>query len=143
MLDGPMMEGESLRSRNDAPVEVTLPDDDPRTMAQVLKILYGAGNSVEEAQPKDIKEIAILADKYDMGDHLMYFGAHWFRTPESYAGQSDSMWDIAIAAYMLGLDWAFFEITEIMARYECSFLKYAMLLPDQILGLRLGSEYPL
>jgi hypothetical protein len=47
---------------------------------------------------------------------------------------------MAVASCMLKMDGSFFRVTRTMVDYKGSFLKFATELPDQILGLRLGSE---
>jgi hypothetical protein len=91
MLNSPMREGESLRNKGDAPVEILLPSDNPQAMAHVLEVLYGAGASINSLQSKYIKEMCILANKYAMDKHLRYFGWYWFRLEVKFNEQAETM----------------------------------------------------
>ncbi|EKJ74480.1 hypothetical protein FPSE_05230 [Fusarium pseudograminearum CS3096] len=78
MLDGPMSEGEALRNKPpNSPITISLPEDNPVAMRRLLRILYGAGGL--DLTFKELYDVIILTDKYDMTDRLKHFGLGWVR----------------------------------------------------------------
>ncbi|KIL88763.1 hypothetical protein FAVG1_08011 [Fusarium avenaceum] len=128
MLNSSMSEGEAFRNRDgESPIEVLLPKDHARAMFLLLECLYGA---YPRSQPSavEIKNIAILADKYDMTERLTYFGAYWLRVPVNTKPKiflADA-WDILVAAYLLKSGTAFFNTSKaIIGNSSESLLIYA------------------
>ncbi|KAM0218011.1 hypothetical protein ACHAQD_007211 [Fusarium lateritium] len=144
MLDSSMKEGLALRDAVEgSPVEISFPEDDSRTMLQILRCLYGAG-TCSKPSAAEARDVAILADKYDMTERLKYFGAYWLRVPvdTGCVASIEEAWDILVAAYLLKSDVAFFDTSKAIIRHsDKSLLKYANSTHDKELGLQLGSEF--
>jgi hypothetical protein len=121
---------------------VILPDDDPKAMMQMLQCLYGA-DPCSELSADEVKEIAILADKYDLTKRLRYFGRYWLRLPKDNSAPTflKDAWDLLVAAYMLKADLAFFNISKAIIKSEESLLKFAKSSPEGT-GFQLGSKLP-
>ncbi|KAF4343911.1 hypothetical protein FBEOM_2146 [Fusarium beomiforme] len=81
MLDAPMKEGEALASKSDdTPIEIILPADKEIPMWQLLYTLYGSDPRAKTFSISEVKEIAILAEKYNMVERLEVFGSFWLLT---------------------------------------------------------------
>ncbi|KAF4501424.1 hypothetical protein FAGAP_2363 [Fusarium agapanthi] len=142
MLDAPMKEGQDLASRyeNDAPVEIILPGDKEAPMEQVLVTLYGADPSSKNHLMREVKEIAILAEKYGTVDRLEIFSGFWLRSTVNMriTEISDNAWNALVSAYILKIDWAFFSVSMAMVKTKTSLLKFAASFHDKHTGMRLG-----
>ncbi|KAK2927227.1 SKP1/BTB/POZ domain superfamily [Fusarium oxysporum f. sp. vasinfectum] len=123
MLDAPMKEGEALANKcdDDAHVEIVFPEDKEQPMVQVLHTLYGSDPSARRFSKGDVKEIAILAEKYGMVERIAIFASFWL-----------------LVAYILKIDWAFFDITKTILQTRTSLLKFIGSFHDKHTGLRLG-----
>ncbi|KAJ0157016.1 Uncharacterized protein HZ326_0720 [Fusarium oxysporum f. sp. albedinis] len=120
MLDATMKEGEALANKcnDDAPVEIVLPEDKEQPLAQVLHTLYGSDPSARRFSKGEVKEIAILAEKIsEITKHV---------------------WNTLVVAYILKIDWAFFDITKAILQTRTSLLKFIGSFHDKHTGLRLG-----
>ncbi|KAM0343390.1 hypothetical protein ACHAPU_008570 [Fusarium lateritium] len=143
MLDSPMSEGEAIRGKVDGcPVRILLPEDHPPAIHHILLCLYGA-ETCSAPSSACMKEIAILANKYDMVHRLRYFGSFWLRlinvnttTP---AGMGNA-WNLLVAAYLLEGHTPFFDISKSIVAGKGSLLKYLKNTHDEVLGLQLGSD---
>lgn len=144
MLDSSMSEGEAFRNRVDEwPIEITFPDDDSRAMLRILQCLYGA-DACSQPSAVELKQIAILANKYGMTERLKYFGAYWLRVPINDKDEVflEDAWDTLVAAYLLKSDIAFFDTSKAIIRHPCkSLLKYAKNTHDRDLGLQLSCKF--
>lgn len=143
MLNSSMSEGEAIRNRVDeSPIEILLPQDNPRAMTQMLQGLYGV-DAASQSTSGDLVMVTILADKYDMIKQLKYFGVYWMRALGSFSGPTSlqCQWDILITAYMLKEDHFFFVTSKAITKTKGSLSKYAMSTHDRELGLRLGSKF--
>ncbi|KAF4960631.1 hypothetical protein FGADI_799 [Fusarium gaditjirri] len=142
MLDAPMKEGEALANKcaDDAPVEIALPEDKEQPMVQTLQTLYGSDPSARKFKMGDVKEIAILAEKYGMVRRIAIFGSFWLRkaAKKSFSEIPNDAWDTLIVAYILKIDWAFFDMTKAMMKTRTSLLKFIGSFHDKHTGLRLG-----
>ncbi|KAF5713597.1 hypothetical protein FMUND_7837 [Fusarium mundagurra] len=142
MFNAPMKEGEALanKSDDDAPVEIVLPEDKEQPMIRVLQMLYGSDPSAREFMIGDVKEIAIIAEKYGMADRLAIFAPFWLRDRASrrFSVIYEWVWDTLIVAYILKIDWAFFDLTKTMLRTKTSVLKFIGSVHDKHVGLRIG-----
>ncbi|KAF5628548.1 hypothetical protein F25303_10408 [Fusarium sp. NRRL 25303] len=143
MLGAPMKEGNALATRcdNDAPVEIILPEDKEAPMEQVLSTLYGADPSSKKYLMREVKDIAILAEKYGMVDRLEIFANFWLRSTINMriTEVSDNAWTALVSAFILKIDWAFFAVSLAMARTKTSLLKFAASFHDKHTGMRLGT----
>ncbi|KAG5753064.1 hypothetical protein H9Q69_004996 [Fusarium xylarioides] len=144
MFNAPMKEGEALANKchDDAPVEIVLPEDKEQPTIHVLHTLYGSDPSARQFSTAEVKEIAILAEKYGMADRVAIFAAFWLRTiaKKSFSEIPNWAWDALVVAYILKIDWAFFILTKTMLRTRTSLLKFIGSFHDKHTGLRLGSK---
>ncbi|KAF5539557.1 hypothetical protein FNAPI_10781 [Fusarium napiforme] len=145
MLDAPMKEGEALANKyDDGPVEIVLPEDKEQPMVHVLQMLYGSDPSARRFSTTEFREIAIIADKYGMADRLAIFAPFWLRerAVKRFSEIHEWVWNTLIVAYILKIDWAFFEVTKTMLRTKTSVLKFIGSFHDKHVGLRLGNKLP-
>lgn len=80
-------EGKSLaeRTASSPPMELFLGDDNPNALAIILRIIHVQTRWVPQSiGPERLYEIAIISDKYDMGDSLDYWLGKW--APERFEG---------------------------------------------------------
>ncbi|KAF5695528.1 hypothetical protein FDENT_327 [Fusarium denticulatum] len=143
MLDAPMKEGEALANKcdDDAPIEIIVPEDKEQPMVRLLQMLYGSDPNAREFMIGDVKEIAIIAEKYGMADRLAIFAPFWLRDRANrrFTEIYEWIWDTLIVAYILKVNWAFFELTKTMLRTKTSVLKFIGSFHDKYVGLRLGT----
>ncbi|KAM0247788.1 hypothetical protein ACHAP5_003796 [Fusarium lateritium] len=143
MLDPSIFEGPALLDAAEgALVEIILPDDDSRTMLRILRCLYGA-DPCGQPSAAEVKDIAILADKYNVTERLKYFGLYWLQVPvykNTHLFLAEA-WDVLVAAYLLKADSTFFYTSQAIMRSEGSLLKYAKSTYDRELGLKLGRKF--
>ncbi|RGP70869.1 hypothetical protein FLONG3_7325 [Fusarium longipes] len=139
MLDAPMLGGDGFRSKleSDVPFEITLPEDDSRAIVQALRALYGTDLSAK-LTPRDIKNVVVLADKYGFTMRLQHFGHYWLQIHPHDLYCPGQSWDLAIAAYLLQNNQAFFDITKKLVTNGESLLAYAKNESDKHLGMQLG-----
>lgn len=144
MLDAQMKEGEDLANKcdDDAPVQIVLPEDKEQPMVQVLHTLYGSDPSVRRFSMGEVKEITILAEKYGMVDRIAIFASFWLRNTAktSISEITKHVWNTLVVAYILKIDWAFFDITKAILQTRTSLLKFIGSFHDKHTGLRLGSK---
>ncbi|EMT65831.1 hypothetical protein FOC4_g10007942 [Fusarium odoratissimum] len=142
MLDAPMKEGEALANKcdDDAPVEIVFPEDKEQPMVQVLHTLYGSDPSARRFSKGEVKEIAILAEKYGMVERIAIFASFWLRNAvkKSISEITKHVWNTLVVAYILKIDWAFFDITKAILQTRTSLLKFIGSFHDKHTGLRLG-----
>ncbi|KAM0555808.1 hypothetical protein ACHAPJ_006205 [Fusarium lateritium] len=139
MLEAPMREGEALRNKaDDSPVEIILSDDNPRAMRLALRVLYGSDAGTNGLPSEEVKNIAILADKYAMVGRFKFAGSYWIRFLLDKNPSPEICWNLLVAAYMLRLDNHFFSVSQVMINPRGSLLKFAAELPQRDLGMRLG-----
>ncbi|KAF4996177.1 hypothetical protein FGRMN_4669 [Fusarium graminum] len=141
MLDSPMCEGETFRNKTDeCPVDIMLPEDNTRAIHHILLCLYGA-NPCGTPSPVDMKEIAILANKYDMVSRLRYFGSFWLQhipVDTTTIPGIESAWNLLVASYLLEGRAPFFIISKKIVASKGSLLKHVKSTHDEVLGLQLG-----
>ncbi|KAJ4257344.1 hypothetical protein NW762_008462 [Fusarium torreyae] len=139
MFEAPMREGEALRNKaDDSPFEIILSDDNPRAMRLALRVLYGSDAGTNGLPSEEVKNIAILADKYAMVERFKFAGLCWIRFLLDKDRSPGMCWNLLVAAYMLKLDNHFFSVSQAMIYNRGSLLKFAAELPQQDLGMRLG-----
>ncbi|KAF4416249.1 hypothetical protein FACUT_12724 [Fusarium acutatum] len=142
MFNAPMKEGEALANKcdDDAPVEIILPEDKEQPMVDVLNTLYGSDLSATQFKTDQLKEIAIIAEKYGMADRLAIFAPFWLRNrvKNTFSKIPERAWNALIVAYILKIDWAFFDLTKAMIRTRTSLLKFIGSFHDKHTGFRLG-----
>ncbi|KAI1008799.1 hypothetical protein LB504_001852 [Fusarium proliferatum] len=145
MLSAPMKEGEALenKSDHDGPIEIILPEDKEQPMDQVLRTIYSSDPGATKLSMSEAKEIAILADKYGMVERLQVFASFWLLN----AAKTDNVdviteneWNTLVVAYILKVDWAFFDVTKNMRPKTTSVIKFINHFHDKHTGLRLGSK---
>ncbi|CVL10622.1 hypothetical protein FPRO06_11308 [Fusarium proliferatum] len=142
MFNAPMKEGQALATRNDGdpPVEINLPEDKALPMAQLLYTLYGSDPGAKNLPIHEVKDMAILAEKYGMVPRIEIFASFWLRN----AALKDSKevtqndWNGLIVAYLLKDDQAFYNLTYGMQFGQESLLEFADSFPENYTGLRLG-----
>ncbi|EGU85213.1 hypothetical protein FOXB_04234 [Fusarium oxysporum f. sp. conglutinans Fo5176] len=143
MLDAPMKEGEALANKcdDDAHVEIVFPEDKEQPMVQVLHTLYGSDPSARRFSKGEVKEIAILAEKYGMVERIAIFASFWLRkaVKKSISEITKHVWNTLVVVYTLKIDWAFFDITKAILQTRTSLLKFIGSFHDKHTGLRLGS----
>ncbi|KAK2126169.1 hypothetical protein NOF04DRAFT_1347898 [Fusarium oxysporum II5] len=130
MLDAPMKEGEALANKYKE-----------QPMVQVLHTLYGSDPSARRFSKGEVKEIAILAEKYGMVERIAIFASFWLRNAvkKSISEITKHVWNTLVVAYILKIDWAFFDITKAILQTRTSLLKFIGSFHDKHTGLRLGS----
>ncbi|KAL5605222.1 hypothetical protein FOVSG1_005369 [Fusarium oxysporum f. sp. vasinfectum] len=141
MLALPMLEGEAARSFDGTePVAIELPAEQPGAMMIALRALYGSDPECLTAEPRDIRDVSVLADKYDMVQRFRPMAAVWLGYPAATTSQPDhqAAWDLLVAAYLFRMEKEFFEISKLFIRNDAPVLKYALGTPDEHLGLKLG-----
>ncbi|KAF5677031.1 hypothetical protein FHETE_1933 [Fusarium heterosporum] len=144
MMTSAMSEGEALRNKvDDSPVEIMLPEDSARAIRQILQYLYGA-NPCPAPDSVVMKEIAILANKYDMVSRLRYFAFFWLQhipVDTTTMPGMESAWNLLVASYLLEVHAPFFNISKKLVASKGSLLKHVKSTHDEVLGLQLGSEF--
>ncbi|KAI3578373.1 hypothetical protein IWW34DRAFT_820985 [Fusarium oxysporum f. sp. albedinis] len=85
------------------------------------------------AEPRDIRDVSVLADKYDMVQRFRPMAAIWLEYPAATTSQPDHQ-----AAYLFRIEKEFFEISKFFIRNDAPVLKYALGTPDEHLGPKLG-----
>ncbi|RKK13903.1 hypothetical protein BFJ65_g13116 [Fusarium oxysporum f. sp. cepae] len=134
MLALPMLEGEVVRSFDGTePVAIELPAEQPGAMIIALRALYGSDPECLTAEPRDIRAVSVLADKYDMVQRFRTMAAIWLGYPAATTSQPDHQ-----AAYLFRIEKEFFEISRFFIRNDAPVLKYALGTPDEHLGPKLG-----
>ncbi|KAF5620023.1 hypothetical protein F52700_11343 [Fusarium sp. NRRL 52700] len=140
--EGNVPESQALASRckDDGAVEIILPEDNEAPMEQILVTLYGADPSVTKFSMSEVKEIAIVADKYGMAERLQVFASFWLlnaaKTNDKEVTEND--WNTLVVAYILKIDWAFFAMTNKIKPKSTSLLKFIDRFHDKYTGLRFG-----
>ncbi|KAF5613256.1 uncharacterized protein FSUBG_986 [Fusarium subglutinans] len=102
MLTLPMLEGEAVRSFDGTePVAIELPAEQPGAMILALRALYGSDPECLTAEPRDIRDVSVLADKYDVVARFRPVAAIWLGCPAATTTQPDhhAAWDLLVAAY--------------------------------------------
>ncbi|KAF6520242.1 hypothetical protein HZS61_016659 [Fusarium oxysporum f. sp. conglutinans] len=104
------------------------------------RALYGSDPECLTAEPRDIRDVSVLADKYGMVQRFRPMAAIWLGYPAATTSQPDhqAAWDLLVAAYLFRMEKEFFEISKFFIRNGAPFLKYALGTPDEHLGLKLG-----
>ncbi|KAF5600798.1 hypothetical protein FPANT_2027 [Fusarium pseudoanthophilum] len=141
MLTLPMLEGEAVRSFDGTePVAIELPAEQPGAMIIALRALYGSDPECLSAEPRDIRDVSVLADKYDMVARFRPVAAIWLGFPAATTTQPNhqAAWDLLVAAYLFRMDREFFQISQFFIRTDVPVLKYALETHDEHLGLKLG-----
>ncbi|CVL04668.1 uncharacterized protein FMAN_12779 [Fusarium mangiferae] len=110
-------------------------------MDQVLRTLYSSDPGATKFSMSEAKEIAILADKYGMVERLQVFASFWLLN----AAKTDNVdviteneWNTLVVAYILKVDWAFFDVTKNMRPKTTSVIEFINHFHDKHTGLRLG-----
>ncbi|KAM0315124.1 hypothetical protein ACHAPQ_011660, partial [Fusarium lateritium] len=118
------MEGNVLRNGVEgSPVLIIFPEDDSQAMLRILRCLYGA-DPCGQPSAAEVKDIAILADKYNVTERLKYFGLYWLQVPvykNTHLFLAEA-WDVLVAAYLLKADSTFFYTSQAIMRSEGSLL---------------------
>jgi hypothetical protein len=143
MLALPMLEGEAVRSFDGTdPVAIELPAEQPGAMIIALRALYGSDPECLTAEPRDIRDVSVLADKYDMVLRFRPMAAIWLGYPAVTTSQPDHQagWDLLVAAYLFRMEEEFFAISQFFLRTDIPLLEYALGTPDENLGLRLACK---
>ncbi|KAI3578375.1 hypothetical protein IWW34DRAFT_915340 [Fusarium oxysporum f. sp. albedinis] len=132
MLDATMKEGEALANKcnDDAPVEIVLPEDKEQPLAQVLHTLYGSDPSARRFSKGE-----------GMVERIAIFASFWLRNAvkKRISEITKHVWNTLVVAYILKIDWAFFDITKAILQTRTSLLKFIGSFHDKHTGLRLGS----
>ena len=70
----------ATRDTTSPPLEISLADDDPKALAIILRILHLQHNFVPINLDEDrLYQVAILCDKYDLGQALRIHSEQWLR----------------------------------------------------------------
>ncbi|EWY85477.1 hypothetical protein FOYG_12630 [Fusarium oxysporum NRRL 32931] len=134
MLVLPILEGEAVRSFDGTePVAIELPAEQPGAIIIALRALYGSDPECLTAEPRDIRDVSVLADKYDMVQRFRPMAAIWLGYPAATTSQPDHQ-----AAYLFRIEKEFFEISRFFIRNDALVVKYALGTPDEHLGPKLG-----
>ncbi|KAF5240152.1 hypothetical protein FAUST_4542 [Fusarium austroamericanum] len=141
MLDGPMSEGEDLRSKPpNSPITISLPEDSPVAMLRLLRILYGANDL--DLTFKAFYDVIILADKYGMTKRLKHFGFGWVRVDPLDEGVIDyyyrECWEKLVISYMLDDNTAFFHVSSCLSNSAGPLVDWVTELSNEPLGLKLA-----
>ncbi|KAF4968763.1 hypothetical protein FSARC_3892 [Fusarium sarcochroum] len=137
MLNSNFAEGTKLRESGGEPVEIVLPEDNGRAVLHALKTLYGADPAMLQLKPKEIQELAFMADKYDMASRFALAGTAWTSfVPKN----AEDCWNLMTAAYWLGLHTGFHNLSRVfISKMEHNdVFRLANETPDETLGLKLG-----
>ncbi|KAH7473088.1 hypothetical protein FOMA001_g12099 [Fusarium oxysporum f. sp. matthiolae] len=96
--------------------------------------------SARRFSKSEVKEIAILAEKYGMVERIAIFASFWLRNAvkKSISEITKHVWNTLVVAYILKIDWAFFDITKAILQTRTSLLKFIGSFHDKHTGLRLG-----
>ena len=124
-------EGQGL-SKN-SPQEIPLVDDDADALRTICCIIHHRNDAVPPSQsltPKEILQIAITSDKYDLGIALKYASAQWLK-PRDCADMMDMGYLLA-AAFL-------FDETELFAANTLALIlqckgSYLELMDDKVLN---------
>ncbi|KAF5022495.1 hypothetical protein F66182_5467 [Fusarium sp. NRRL 66182] len=137
MLNSEFSEGERLRESRGEPIEIELPQDSGRTVVHAFKTLYGADPAMRHLTPKDIQDLAFMADKYDMAPHFALVAPSWMY---SLPDDNQACWRLMTAAYWLNLGDFFYKTSAalITSMHRSRLFVYADNTQDKMLGLRLG-----
>ncbi|CAK1360674.1 hypothetical protein CB0940_06677 [Cercospora beticola] len=133
-------EGQQLRGpSNRDPVEIPLPDDDPRAMVLVCHLLHGRQSPTEDEKlvyQMDIFEVALIIDKYRVVDvlHWQIRGvfSHWLFDLDEDGYTAFSFVSTVAAAYLLNCDDAYNRATACFINHCEDEITELVDLPDMI-----------
>jgi hypothetical protein len=122
-------EGQKLST--EAPKEVPLPEDDPDAMQIICNFLHHRSKLVSgNVTSKEVLQLAILVDKYDLKDTLTFPSLQWLR-PRLSGEMMESGYFLA-AAYLFDNNDAFIIYTRTLVLEN--FATYLALMKDEKLG---------
>ncbi|KAM0201831.1 hypothetical protein ACHAPA_010982 [Fusarium lateritium] len=143
MFSSSMEEGQALRNHTGPePIPIKLPVDDPAAVYFGLQALYGADPESFDIPARTVRDISILADKYDMTTRFMPMATMWLAATPLTMDFPDrqAVWDLLVASYWFGLAKPFYKMSQFLLRTNISLLEFALDLEDQNLGLRLAHK---
>lgn len=98
MFNSQWSEGQNLSEK--APKDIFLEEDDAMAMRRICFVIHHRNDLVERVvSPREVLDMAILADKYDLGIALTYAMAQWLR-PKAMSNHFETAYIMA-AAYLL------------------------------------------
>jgi hypothetical protein len=122
-------EGQGLS--NEYPREVRLVEDDADALRIICSVMHHRNDDVPQSPtPKEVLQIAIEADKYDLNIALKYVRAQWLK-PSGKPGREDMGYLLA-AAFLFGdMDMFVAHALALILHYTGSYLEFS---DDEITG---------
>ena len=99
MLNGNYQEGQALGTSDSTKATVALPEDDPKTLEVILRVLHHQDSQLQKIEASQLLNIAVAANKYLWAPALRYAFYYWERTTPDPNFQASC--DILAAAYLL------------------------------------------
>ncbi|KAF4979602.1 hypothetical protein FZEAL_4231 [Fusarium zealandicum] len=139
MLGPNFEEGQRLScvKDKDSQMALELPEDDGQAVYNIFRVLYGADPATKDLEPREIQNLAIFADKYNIGPRLEFATAFWF-AKYAWVDDPEETWQLTMAAFLLQQSNAFFTYTKkLVKQLQVSHLSFVEGMMDPMLGLRL------
>jgi hypothetical protein len=129
MFESDWSEGQELSQ--ESPREVLLEEDDADALRTICCVIHHRNNDVPQAlAPKEVLQIAIEADKYDLSVAFKYASAQWLK-PRGNENMVN-MGYLTVAAFLFGdMDTFLAHTLALILHYTGSYLE---LLDDEIIG---------
>lgn len=156
MLKGPKVQGEALQNATPgSPIMLTLPDECPKVVKHVLRILYGANDDFESTPSfETVCAMVAFANYYDMGNRLDFWAAQWLRISPFDEDDGPDMrecFEKMVIAYMSRDHHSFFQTSHYLATYGGGIIHWGLdfpakedfppddkKFPDKELGIKLA-----
>ncbi|CAM1507537.1 Fc.00g071780.m01.CDS01 [Cosmosporella sp. VM-42] len=86
----------ALLNANGQPTKVKLPEDDPKALLSICRVLHGRKDAVVTSAT--LPQVTYLADKYDRIAALSYQSDDWIRDPRS-SKDSQALWQLSFSRF--------------------------------------------
>ncbi|PVH91823.1 hypothetical protein DM02DRAFT_702762 [Periconia macrospinosa] len=132
---------EGQRLSKESPTEVTLPEDDADAMRTICYIVHHRNDLVSQyLTAKDVLQIAIEVDKYDLKIALKYASVEWLKPRVN--GKREEMGHLLVAAFLFDNADAFMAHTiTLILHYNGSYLEFlgddftSQIIPSRVFSL--------
>ncbi|KAF5000065.1 hypothetical protein FDECE_11309 [Fusarium decemcellulare] len=142
MIHSDFKEGEAFRQSDGDFTEIQLPHDDAATIFYAFRALY-CPDPASRPTPKQIQQVAIFADKYDMAGHFVFAASFWMQQPVAEKYSLEECWQLFTASYWLRHPLGFYNFSKILVdKKPTPLVKFAMAMSDKTLGFKLCRKLP-
>ncbi|KAJ3530269.1 hypothetical protein NM208_g9402 [Fusarium decemcellulare] len=138
MIHSGFKEGETFRQSDGAFIEIELPSDNAATFFNAFRALY-CPDPTRQLSPKEVQQVAILADKYDMAGHFVYAASFWLvQQGTANKWTIEQLWQLFTASYWLKCPLGFIHFSKkLVFKKSVPLVKYVSGMPDKALGFKL------